>query len=168
MTLDSCDCADSKLCYQPAGHVAGGLGAVSDSRIRSVISKGPNCGLPSQIGFNKLGEEIAVALIWFCKRWHRRENNGCSPLDSWSLCIKFFCMGENVPFYSNNLNHLPPKPRLYFRHLGCGVRRFYGDLSATADWTGNNDGLLCQHPCVNIASTYILISNDDKLGVDEH
>ena len=36
------DCKDSKFCYQPAGHiVTGNLKIITDSRIRSVISKGP-------------------------------------------------------------------------------------------------------------------------------
>ena len=60
-----------KICYEPTGHIiTGDLKIISDSRIRSIISKGPKYRLPFQIDSNKCREEIAVALNEFCKRWH--------------------------------------------------------------------------------------------------
>ena len=56
---------NSKFCYEPAGHITGNLKIISDSRIRSIISKGPKYRLPSLIDFNKCREEIAVALMSF-------------------------------------------------------------------------------------------------------
>ena len=42
------------FCYELAGHIiTGNLKIISDSRIRSIISKGPKYRLPSQIDFNK-------------------------------------------------------------------------------------------------------------------
>ena len=44
---DSWDCKYSKFCYQPAGHiVTGNLKIITNSRIRSVISKGPKYRFP--------------------------------------------------------------------------------------------------------------------------
>ena len=65
----------------------GNLKIISDSRIRSIISKGPKYRLPSQIDFNKCREEIAVALNEFCKRWCRREHVECNALNSWKISI---------------------------------------------------------------------------------
>ena len=48
--------------------ITGNLKIISDSRNRSIISKGPKYRLHSQIDFNKCREEIAVALNEFCKR----------------------------------------------------------------------------------------------------
>ena len=68
-TPDSLDCKNSKFCYEPAGHIiTGHLKIISDSRIRSIISKGPKYRSPSQMDFNKCREEIAVALNEFCKQ----------------------------------------------------------------------------------------------------
>ena len=62
-TPDSLNCINSKFCYEPAGHIiTGNLTIISDPRIRSIISKSPKYRLPSQIDFNKCGEEITVAL----------------------------------------------------------------------------------------------------------
>ena len=79
---------NSKFCYEPAGHIiTGNLKIISDSKIRSIISKVPKYRLPFQIDFNKCREEIAVALNEFCKRWCRREHVECNALNSWKISI---------------------------------------------------------------------------------
>ena len=46
---DSRDCKNSKFCYQPAGHiVTGDLKFITDSRIWSIICKGPKYRFPLQ------------------------------------------------------------------------------------------------------------------------
>ena len=111
----------SKFCYEPAGHIiTGNLKIISDSRISSIILKGPKYRLPSQIGFNK----CRVALNEFCKRWCRREHVECNALNSWKLHI-FNIIEIRISFYSNNLNLLPPKPKLSFRHLKQGIQQFH-------------------------------------------
>ena len=103
-----------KICYEPAGHIiTRNLKIISDSRIRSIISKGPTYRLPSQIDFNKCREEIAVALNEFCKRWCRREHVECNALNSWKISI-FNIIEKNVSYltlkilisYHLNLNFL--------------------------------------------------------------
>ena len=125
--------------YEPAGHIiTGNLKIISDSRIRSIISKGPKYRLPSQIDFNKCREEIAVALNEFCKRWCRREHVECNALNSWKISI-FNIIEKRISFYSKNLNLLQPKPKLSFRHLKQGIQHFHEKFAlATADKASNN------------------------------
>ena len=127
------------ICYEPAGHIiTGNLKIISDSRIRSIISKGPKYRLPSQIDFNKCREEIAVALNKFCKRWCRREHVECNALNSWKISI-FNIIEKPISFYSKNLNLLPPKPKLSFRHLKQGIQQFHEKfVLAPADKASNN------------------------------
>ena len=57
---DSWDCKDSKICYQPARHiVTSNLKIITDSRIRSVISKGPKYRFPAHISTN-VGKQLPV------------------------------------------------------------------------------------------------------------
>ena len=103
---------------------------ISDSRIRSIISKGPKYRLPSQIDFNKCREEIAVALNEFCKRWCRREHVECNALNSRKISI-FNIIEKRISFYSKNL--------LSFRHLKQGIRQFHEKfVLAPADKASNN------------------------------
>ena len=139
-TPDSSDCKNSKFCYEPAGHIiTGNLKIISDSTIRSIISKGPKYRLPSQIDFNKCKEEMAVALNEFCKRWCRREHVECNALNSWKISI-FNIIEKRISFYSKNHNLLPPKPKLSFRHLKQGIQQFNEKfVLAPADKASNND-----------------------------
>ena len=106
---DSWDCKDSKFCYQPAGHiVTGNLKIITDSRIRSVISKGPKYRFPAHIDFNKCPETIASAFNDYCTRWCKREHVESNGLNNWKLKI-FKISDERVLFYSDNLDLLPPK-----------------------------------------------------------
>ena len=69
---DFWDCKDSKFCYQQAGHiVTGNLNVVTDSRIRSVISKGPKYKFAAHIDINKCRETIANALNYYCTLWFK-------------------------------------------------------------------------------------------------
>ena len=64
---DSCDCKDSKYCYQPACHiVTGDLKIITKSRVWSIICKGPKYRFPVPIDFKSCREEIAGALQEFC------------------------------------------------------------------------------------------------------
>ena len=50
-----------------------------------------------------------------------RESNA---LNNWKLKI-FKIIDERVLFYSNNLDLLPPKPKLSFRYLKQGIQEFH-------------------------------------------
>ena len=136
---DSWDCKDSKFCYQPASHiVTGNLKIITDSRIRSVISKGPKYRFPAHIDFNKCRETIASALNDYCTRWCKREHVESNALNNWKLKI-FKIIDERVLFYSNNLDLLPPKPKLSFRYLKQGIQEFHRKyVLAPADKAANN------------------------------
>ena len=91
---------------QPAGHiVTGNLKIITDSRFRSVISKGPKYRFPDHIDFNKCWETIASALNDYCTRWCKREHVESNALNNWKLKI-FKIIDERVLFYSNNLDLL--------------------------------------------------------------
>ena len=51
----------------------------------------------------------------------------------------FKIIDERVLFYSNNLDLLPPKPKLSFRYLKQGIQKFHRKyVLATADKAANN------------------------------
>ena len=70
------------------GHiVTGDLKIITDSRIRSIICKGPKYRFPVPIDFKSCREEIAGALQEFCNRWCKREHVESNALNSWKLNI---------------------------------------------------------------------------------
>ena len=57
-----------------------------------------------------------------------------NALNNWKLKI-FKIIDECVLFYSNNLDLLPPKPKLSFRYLKQGIQEFHRKY---ADKAANN------------------------------
>ena len=55
------------------------LKIIPDSRIRNIVSKGPEYRFPSQID-NRCGKEIAFALNDFGNRWCKRESVECNDM----------------------------------------------------------------------------------------
>ena len=109
---DSWDCKDSKFCYQPAGHVvAGGLKIITDSRVRSVVSKGPKYRFPAHVDFGGCRETVAGALSDYCARWCVREHVGSGALNNWKLKI-FKIVDGRVLFCPGGLDLFPPGPEL--------------------------------------------------------
>ena len=116
----------------------GNLKIITDSRIRSVISKGPKYRFPAHIDFYKCRETIASALNDYCTRWCKREHVESNALNNWKLKI-FKIIDERVLFYSNNLDLLPPKSKLSFRYLKQGIQEFHRTyVLAPAYKTANN------------------------------
>ena len=129
----------AKFCYQPAGHIiTGNLKIISDSRIRSIISKGAKCRFPAHIDFTKCREAIAKTLNDYCTRWCEREHVESYAFNNWKLNI-FQIIDKRISFYLNNLDLLPPKPKVSFRHLKQGIQEFHRKYGLVpADKAANN------------------------------
>ena len=77
---------------------------------------------PLPIDFKTCHEEIAGALQDFCNRWCKREHVESNALRSWQLNILKLLV---VEFHFIAIDLLPPKPKLTFRILKKGVRKFH-------------------------------------------
>ena len=127
-----------KYCYQLAGHiVTGDSKIITDSRIWSIICKGPKYRFPVPIDFKSCCKEIAGALQEFCNRWCKQEHSEPNALNSWKLNI-FKIIDGRISFYCNNLDLLPPKPKLTFRHSKKGIQEFHRFVLAPADKAAYN------------------------------
>ena len=91
-------CKESKYTYPAAGHVVtGNLKIISDSRIRSIICKGPKYRFLSRIDFKTCREVIAAALNDFSNRWCNRE---------YVECLKELEIKHNSKLLINALNFI--------------------------------------------------------------
>ena len=63
-----------------------------------------------------------------------------NALNSWKISI-FNIIENRISFFSNNLNLLPPKPKLSFRHLKQGIQQFHEKfVLVPAEKASNIDG----------------------------
>ena len=122
-----------------AGHIiTDNLKIIADSRIRSIISKGPKYKLPAHIYFTKCVETIAKALNGYCTRWCKREHVESKALNNWKLNM-FQIIDKRISFYFNNLDLLSAKPKFCFRHLKQSTHEFHWKyVLVPADKAANN------------------------------
>ena len=72
-TPDTLDRKVSKFIYPDAGHgITGNLKVISDSRIHSIIAKGPKYRFPNRIDFKYYKHEIAPSLSDFGNHRYKR------------------------------------------------------------------------------------------------
>ena len=67
--------------------ISSNLKIISDSRIRSIIARGPKYRFPVQIYFQKSREKIAASLNELCNSWCKREHVECDALKDRKLNI---------------------------------------------------------------------------------
>ena len=136
---DTCDCASSKFCYSPVGHViTGNFDIIKDKRLRVLLTKGPKFRLPSVIDFDSCRGQIAEALENFSVKWCRREHAELNALSEWKKRI-FNIIEKRITFYSSNEHLLPPRPRTSYRHLKKGFQDLHSKyVFVPADKASNN------------------------------
>ena len=89
-------------------------------RDREVLGSKPGCAI------RKALKMVPVATLLDAQ--HNKASTGFSSLTK-----------KRIYFYSNNLNLLPPKPKLSFRHLKQSIQQFREKfVLALAEKAGNN------------------------------
>ena len=122
---DACDCASSKFCYAPAGHIiTGNFDIIKDKRLRTLLSKGPKYRLPSLIDFDSCRSHIAEAIQNYSVKWCNREHAEQNSLTDWKKRV-FEIVDTRIAFYKSNTHLRPPKHRLSYRHLKKAIQEFH-------------------------------------------
>ena len=90
------------------------------------------------IDFQKCREKIAASLNEFCNRWCKREHVECDALKDWKSNV-FKIIDRRIPFYSQNTNMLPPKPKISYRYQKSGIEKCHRKyVLVPADKAANN------------------------------
>ena len=111
---------------------------MSDSIIRTVISKKFKYRFPTHIDFKQCQEAIAGALNDYCTRWWNREHVESNALNNRKSNFVQI-IDKRIAFYSNNLDLLPLKPKFTFRHLKQVIQEFHRKyVLVPADKAANN------------------------------
>ena len=98
------DCASSKFCYAPAGHIiTGNFDMIKDKRIRALLSKGPKKRLPSLINFDTCRNYISETLNDYSSKWCCREHAELDALLQWKKYIMDI-IKTRIAFFTS-INH---------------------------------------------------------------
>ena len=105
--------------------ITGNLNVIPDSRVRYIISKGPNNRFPSNIDFPKCCREVAASLNDFIKRLFKRENVEPDALKEWKINIFLKQNDTRISIFSCDTHLVPSKHKSFFRHLKRGIQDFH-------------------------------------------
>ena len=64
-----------------------------------------------------------------------------NALNSWKVSI-FNIIEKRISVYSKNLNLLPPKPKVSFRHLKQGIQQFHEKFVMAPDDKASNNAIV--------------------------
>ena len=92
----SCDCSDSRYCYEPVGHVVtGDLTIIRDAKLRSLVERGPSYREKKYIDWNineRLRKEVVAK---YKQRWSSSEGVDISVFSEWE-CKLNECIQQRI------------------------------------------------------------------------
>jgi hypothetical protein len=108
-TPASCDCLNSKYCYNNVGHIiTGDFKFIQNNLLRKLLYKGPKYRIASEINFDTCRTELTQALTTYCANWCKRESVGKEALVPWLLKVSSL-LEKKIEFFNKNPFALPPK-----------------------------------------------------------
>ena len=70
----TCQCNESKFCYEPHGHViTGDLRVIENAKLRELAAKGPKYREPSRVNWKATETMFLESIDLYAKNWSKRE-----------------------------------------------------------------------------------------------
>ena len=85
----TCQCKESKFCYQPHGHViTGDLRVIENAKLRELVAKGPKYGEPNRVNWKATETMFLESIDLYAKNWSEREQVELKYLSEWKDQLK--------------------------------------------------------------------------------
>ena len=73
-SLQTCQCKESKFCYEPHGHViTGDLRVIENAKLRELVAKGPKYREPNRVNWKATETMFLESIDLYAKNWSKRE-----------------------------------------------------------------------------------------------
>ena len=70
----TCQCKESKFCYEPHGHViTGDLRVMENAKLRELVAKGPKYREPNRVNWKATETMFLESIDLYAKNWSKRE-----------------------------------------------------------------------------------------------
>ena len=85
----TCQCKESKFCYEPYGHVTtGDLRVTENARLRELVAKGPKYREPNRVNWKATETMFLESINLYAKNWSKREQVDLKYLSEWKDHLK--------------------------------------------------------------------------------
>ena len=80
----TCQCKESKFCYEPHGHViTEDLGIIDNAKLRELVAKGPKYREPNRVNWKATETTFLESIDLYAKNWSKREQVEVKYLSEW-------------------------------------------------------------------------------------
>ena len=85
----TCQCKESKFCYEPHGHViTGDLRVIENARLRELVAKGAKYREPNRVNWKATETMFLESIDLYAKNWSKREQVDLKYLSEWKDHLK--------------------------------------------------------------------------------
>ena len=85
----TCQCKESKFCYEPHGHViTGDLRVIENAKLRELVAKGPKYREPNRVNWKATETMFFESIDLYAKNWSKREQVELKYLSEWKDNLK--------------------------------------------------------------------------------
>ena len=85
----TCQCKESKFCYEPHGHViTGDLRVIENAKLRELVAKGPKYREPNRVNWKAMETMFLESIDLYAKNWSKREQVELKYLSEWKDQLK--------------------------------------------------------------------------------
>ena len=85
----TCQCKESKFCYEPHGHViTGDLRVIENAKLRKLVAKGPKYREPNRVNWRATETMFLESIDLCAKNWSKREQVELKYLSEWKDQLK--------------------------------------------------------------------------------
>ena len=85
----TCQCKESKFCYEPHGHViTGDLRVIENAKLRELVAKGPKYRDPNRVNWKATETMFLESIDLYAKNWSKREQVELKYLSEWKDQLK--------------------------------------------------------------------------------
>ena len=103
----TCQCKESKFCYEPHGHVTtGDVRVIENAKLREFVAKGPKYREPNRVNWKATETMFLESIDLHAKNWSKREQVELKYLSEWKDQLK-----ELVADRISNLKGLFKSPK---------------------------------------------------------
>ena len=85
----TCQCKESKFCYEPHGHViTGDLRVIENAKLKELVAKGQKYRDPNRLNQKATGTMFLESIYHYAKNWSKREQVDLKYLSEWKDHLK--------------------------------------------------------------------------------
>ena len=85
----TCQCKESKFCYDPRGHViTGDVRVIENAKLMELVAKGPKYREPNRVNWKATETKFLESIDLYAKNWSKREQVELKYLSEWKDQLK--------------------------------------------------------------------------------